>query len=117
MGYNRKKKIRDGQIYSPCSQFLGKGFNFERKLVPGLNEEQIYVESFFLHRNQTGAIEYLNLFLGRAYSRDINLYFVYDTQCKQWFSSGTEFFNEPICKKVRKKNLKVFKSVCKKILS
>ena len=41
-----EKKIRDGQIYSPYSQFLGKGFNFERKLIPGLsltvrlNEEQ-----------------------------------------------------------------------------
>ena len=32
-----EKTIRDGQIYSPYSQFLGKGFNFERKLIPGLN--------------------------------------------------------------------------------
>ena len=40
----------------------------------------------------------------KAYYRDINLYFVYDTQFKQWFSSGLEFFNEAICKKVRNKN-------------
>ena len=32
-----EKTIRDGQIYSPYSQFLGKGFNFGRKLIPGLN--------------------------------------------------------------------------------
>ena len=30
-GIQLKKTIRDGQIYSPYSQFLGKGFNFERK--------------------------------------------------------------------------------------
>ena len=41
---------------------------------------------------------------GKAYYRDINLYFVYDTQNKQWFSSGPEFFNEAICEKVRNKN-------------
>ena len=27
-----EKTIRDGQIYPPYSQFLGKGFNFERKV-------------------------------------------------------------------------------------
>ena len=50
------------------------------------------------------------VFLGKAYYRDINLYFVYDTQYKQWFSSGPEFFNEAICEKVRNKNfnLKAF---------
>ena len=32
-----EKKIRDGQIYSPYSQFIGKGFNFERKAIKGLN--------------------------------------------------------------------------------
>ena len=31
-----EKTIRDGQIYWPYSQFLGKGFNFERKLVQSL---------------------------------------------------------------------------------
>ena len=111
-----EKQIRDGQIYSPYFQFLGKGFNFERNLIPGLsltvrlNEEQTLIESFFLHRNQKGGTEYLNHFLGKAYYRDINLYFVYDTQYKQWFSSGPEFFNEAICKKVRNKtfNLKAF---------
>ena len=47
---------------------------------------------------------------GKAYYRDINLYFVYDTQNKRWFSSGPEFFNEAICEKVRNKNfnLKAF---------
>ena len=100
----------------PYSQCLGKGFNFERKLIPGLNlivqlnEEQTLIESFFLHRSQKGGTQYLNIFLGRAYYRDINLYFVYDTQYKQWFSSGPEFLNEAICEKVINKNfnLKVF---------
>ena len=91
-----EKTIRDGQIYSPYSQFLGKGFNFEIKLVSGLrltvrlNEEQTLIESFFLHRSQKGGTEYLNFFSGKAYYRDINLYFVYNTQYKQWFSSGPE---------------------------
>ena len=31
-----EKTIRDGQIYSPYSQFLGKGFNFEKKVLKGL---------------------------------------------------------------------------------
>ena len=45
-----------------------------------------------------------------AYYTDLNLYFVYNTQNKQWFSSGPEFFNEAICEKVRNKNfnLKAF---------
>ena len=109
MGHSRKK-IRDGQIYSPYSQFLGKGFNFERKALKGLNlivrlnEEQTYIESFFLHRRSSGGTEYLNFILGKAYYRDINLYFVYDKQNKQWFSSGPEFFNEAICEKVRNRN-------------
>ena len=48
--------------------------------------------------------------MGKAYYRDINLYFVYDAQYKQWFSSGPKFFNEAICQKVRNKNfnLKAF---------
>ena len=105
-----EKAIAGRQIYLPFSQFLGKAFNFERKLIPGLNfivrlnEEQTLTESFFLHRSQKGGTQYLNLFLGRAYYRDINLYFVYDTQYKQWFSFGPEFFNEAICEKVRNKN-------------
>ena len=76
---NRRKEIRDGQICSPCSQFLGKGFNFERKALIGLNlivrlnEEQTYIESFFLHRRSSGGREYLNFILGKAYYRDINL--------------------------------------------
>ena len=111
-----EKTIRDGQIYSPYSQFLGKRFNFERKAIKGLNlivqlnEEQILIESFLLHRSPKGGTEYLNFFLGKAYYRDINLYFVYDKQYKQWLSSGPEFFNEAICEKVRKENfnLKAF---------
>ena len=48
--------------------------------------------------------------MGKAYYRDINLYFAYDTQYKQWFSSRPEFFNEAIFEKVRNKNfiLKAF---------
>ena len=100
----------------PYSQFLDKGFNFERKLIPALNlivrlnEEQILIESFFLYRSQKGGTQYLNPFLGRAYYRDINLYFVYDTQYKQWFSSGPELFNEAIREKLRNKkfNVKAF---------
>ena len=111
-----EKTIRDGQIYSPYSQFLGKGFNFEREVLKGLNlivrlnEDQTLIESFFLHRSPRGGTEYLNFFLGKAYYRDINLYFVYDTQYKQWFSSGPEFFNEVIRKKLRNKkfNVKAF---------
>ena len=41
----------------------------------------------------------MNFVLGRCYYRDINLYFVYDRQNKQWFSSGTDFFNESIFEK------------------
>ena len=108
--------IKDGQIYSPYSQFLGKVFNFERDALKGLNlivrlnEEQTFIESFFLHRRSRGGTEYLNFVLGKAYYRDINLYFVYDKQNKQWFTSGPEFFNEAICEKVRNKNfnLKAF---------
>ena len=41
------------------------------------------MESFFLHRSSKGGTEYLNFFLGKAYYRDVNSYFVYDTQYKQ----------------------------------
>ena len=118
----KEKAIRDGPIYSPYSQFLGKGFNFERKVLKGLNlivrlnKDQTFIESFFLHRSPKGGTEF---FLGgegggggwvKACYREINLCFVYDTQNKQWFSSGPEFFNEAICKNVRNKscNLKAF---------
>ena len=40
----------------------------------------------------------------KAYCRDINLYFVYNTQYKKWFWSWPEFFHEAICEKVRNKN-------------
>ena len=111
-----EKKIRDGQIYSPYSQLLEKGFNFEREVIKGLNlivplnEEQTLIESFFLHRSPRGGTEYLNFFGGKAYYRDINLYFAYDTQYKQWFSSRPELFTEAIFEKVRNKNfiLKAF---------
>ena len=90
MGHS-KKEISDGQIYWPYSQFIGKGFNFGIQAIKGLNsivrlnEEQTLIESFFLHRSPKGGTEYLNFFLGKAYYRDINLYFVYDKQYKQWF--------------------------------
>ena len=105
MGYSRKK-IRDCQIYLPFSHFIGKGFTFERALIKGLNlivrlnEIQTHIESVFLHRSPSGGTENISFVLGRSYYRDINLYFVYDKQNKQCFSSGTDFFNEPICEKV-----------------
>ena len=99
----------------PYSQFLGKGFNFKREviktlnLIVPLNEDLTLIESFFLHRSPKGGTEYIILG-GKAYYRDMNLYFVYDTQNKQWFSCGPEFFNEAICEKVGNKNfnLKAF---------
>ena len=66
-----EKKSRDGQIYSPYSQFLEKGFNFEREVIKGLNlivrlnEEQTLIESFFLHRSSKGGTEYLIFFWGK----------------------------------------------------
>ena len=48
-----EKKIRDCQIYSPFSKLIGKGFNFERELIKGMNlivrldEQQKFIESFF----------------------------------------------------------------------
>ena len=65
MGYSRKK-IRDYQIYSPFSLFIGKDFSFERpiikdlNLIVWLNEKQTLIESFFLHRSPWGGTEYLN---------------------------------------------------------
>ena len=45
-----------------------------------------------------------------SYYREINLYFAWDKQYKQWLTSGTDFFNETIWEKVtnRKFNLKAF---------
>ena len=63
-----EKKNKDGQIYPPYSQLIGKGFNFERKAIKGLNlivrlnEEQTLIKSFFLHRSPRGGTEYLNFF-------------------------------------------------------
>ena len=37
---------------------------------------------FFLHTRSKGGTKYLNFFLGKAYYRDMNLYFVYDKQNK-----------------------------------
>ena len=39
--------------------------------------------------------------------RDINLYFVYDKVYKQWFTSGTKFFNEAVSEKVKNPNFKL----------
>ena len=57
-----------------------------------------------------GGTEYIIFLGGKSYYRDINLYFVYDKQNKQWFSSWPEFFNEAISEKVRNTNfnLKAF---------
>ena len=104
MGYSRKK-IRDCQIYLPFSHFIGKGFTFERALIKGLNlivrlnEKQTHIESVFLHRSPSGGTENISFVLGRSYYRDINLYFVYDRQNKQWFSSGTDFLMKQFSKK------------------
>ena len=63
-----EKKIRYGQIYSPYSQFVGKGFNFEREVIKGLNlivrlnEDQTLIKSFFQHRSAKGGTEYINFF-------------------------------------------------------
>ena len=87
MGYNRRK-IRDCQIYSPFSQLIGKGFNFERELIKGMNlivqldEQQKLIESFFLRRSPRYT-EYLSHLSGKNYYRDINLYFAYDRPNRQ----------------------------------
>ena len=97
-----EKKIRDCRTYSPYSQFIGKGFNFEREviknkaLVVQLSEDNKNIESFFLHRNPNHPMEYLDFLLGRNFYRDINLYFTYDTQYKKWFTTGTEFLYQAI---------------------
>ena len=78
----KEKKIKDGQIYSPYSQLLGKGFNLETDAIKGmnlivrLNEKQTLLESFLLHRSTQGGTEYLNYYLGKYYYRDINLFFL-----------------------------------------
>ena len=110
MGYSRKKNIRDCQIYSPFSHFTGKGFSFERptlrgvNLVVRLNEKQSLIEDFFLHNEPNKSTEYLIFFQGGYYYRGINLYFVYDKQYKQWFTSRLEFYNEAISEKVNNRN-------------
>ena len=47
---------------------------------------------FFLHRNPNHPTQYLKFLLGRHFYRDIKLYFTYDTQYKQWFTTRTDFF-------------------------
>ena len=85
-------------MYSPYSQYIGKGFNFEREviksknLVVQLGEDNKSIESFFLHRNLNHPTQYKNFLLERNYYRDINLYFTYDTQYKRWFTTKTDFF-------------------------
>ena len=75
-----------------------KGFNFEREdiksknLVVRLSEDNEFIESFFLHRNPNHPTQYIIFLLGRNYYRYMNLYFNYDTQYKQWFSTKTFFF-------------------------
>ena len=64
MGYSRKK-YRDCQIYSPFSQFIGKGFSFEREIIKGLtvivrlDENQTPIKNLFLHRSPRGSTEYI----------------------------------------------------------
>ena len=100
-----EKKIRDGQIYSPYSQFIGKGFNFERKAIKGLilivqlNEEQTLIDPFFLHRSSKGGTEYLNFSLGKAYYRDVNLYFVYVNNINNGFHLDPNFLMKQFAKK------------------
>ena len=85
---------------------IGKGFNFERKTLKGINlivqldEQQKFIESFFLHRSPTHATEDLNYFLGKNFYRDINLYFVYDRPNRQWHTSGIKFYNGFMCEKM-----------------
>ena len=75
-----------------------KGFNFEREdiksknLVVRLSEDNEFIESFFLHRNPNHPTQYIIFLLGRNCYRYMNLYFNYDTQYKQWFSTKTVFF-------------------------
>ena len=114
-GIQWKKKIRDCKIYSPFSHFIGKGFISERPTLQGvnlvvlLNEKQTLIENFFLRNDPHKSTEYLNFFLESYYYRDINLYFAHDKQNKQWFTSGHEFYNEAICKKVTNKNFNLKK--------
>ena len=97
-----EKTIRDGQIYSPYSQFLVKDFNFEREVIKGLNlivrlnEEQTLIESFFLHRSPRGGTEDLG---GKAYYRDINLYFVYVNNINNGFHLDPNFLMKQFAKK------------------
>ena len=66
-------------------------------------------EWYIKNSNHTNRLKlYPNIIDNYSYKiacyRDINLYFVYETQNKQWFSSGHEFFNEAISEKVKNKN-------------
>ena len=51
--WDNRKRNKDCQIDSPFSQLIGKGFNFEREVIQGmnlivlLNEEKKFVEPFF----------------------------------------------------------------------
>ena len=91
-GIQQKKKIRDFKVI--------KGLN----LIVRLNEKQTLTESLLLHRSPRVSTEYLNFWGRKSYYRDINLYFIYDKQYKQWFTSGPDFFNETICEKLINKN-------------
>ena len=112
----KKKKNRDCQIYSLFSHFIEKGFSLEREVIKSLNlivrqiENKTLIESFFLHKSPRGGTEYIIFWGGRSHYRDINLQFVYDKQYKQWFSSGTDVFNEAIAEKATNKyfNLREF---------
>ena len=67
------------------------------------------MKNLFLHNEPNKSTEYLNFFLARYYYRDINLYFAYDKQYKQCFTSGPEFYNEAISEKVNNRNFNLKK--------
>ena len=102
-----------------CHFLIFFSFSFERpnlrevNLVVRLNEKQTRIKNFFLRNEPNKSTEYLISFLGRYYYRDINLYFVYDKQYKQWFTSEPEFYNEAISEKVNNRSFN-FKKFAKK---
>ena len=70
---------------------------------------------FFLHRNPNHLTQYLNFLLGRNFNGDINLYFTYDTQYKQWFTTGTALFYRKMAKIINESSFDLLK-IIKKIL-
>ena len=65
-------------------------------MIVRLNEEQTLIESFFLHRSPRGGTEDLG---GKAYYRDINLYFVYVNNINNGFHLDPNFLMKQFAKK------------------